>query len=360
MEHQPGQIYIGTGTIVKIILVSVLFYLIFVLKGLVLVVLMSIVIASAVEPMAKWFVDRKIPRLLGVILIYLTIASLLAVTVLYLLVPLLGESVNILKTLPTYFSSDTVSSTIEKTDFLSSQPELVSGLKSTFNIQELINQMTAMIDSFSVGAFNTIAYVFGGLMNFVLMIVLSFYLSVDEGGVRKFLRIITPLKHEPYVLDLWSRAQMKIGLWMQGQLILAVIIAMLVYLGLTLLGVPNALLFAFLAGVFEIIPLFGPILASIPAIMIAFVNLGFSTALGVIGLYLIIHQFENHLIYPLVVKKVTGVPPIMSIIALVAGWEIAGFLGLLISVPLITALMEFFDDLERDKIEKIERMKMGA
>jgi predicted PurR-regulated permease PerM len=141
---------------------------------------------------------------------------------------------------------------------------------------------------------------------------------------------------------------------MQGQLILAVIIGMLVYLGLTLLNVPNALLLAVLAGLFEIIPLFGPILASIPGVMIAFVGGGMSLAVVVIGLYLIIHQFENHLIYPLVVKKVTGVSPIVSIIALVAGWELAGFLGLIISVPFATVLMEFFDDVERNKIAQIE------
>ena len=141
---------------------------------------------------------------------------------------------------------------------------------------------------------------------------------------------------------------------MQGQLVLAIIIGMLVYLGLLLLGIPNALLLATLAAAFEIIPLFGPILASIPAIALSFANGGFSSALLVAGLYIIVHQFENQLIYPLVVKKVVGVPPIVSIIALVAGYELAGFLGLILSVPIAAVVIEFFEDLERDKIEKIE------
>jgi predicted PurR-regulated permease PerM len=84
---------------------------------------------------------------------------------------------------------------------------------------------------------------------------------------------------------------------------------------------------------------------------------GFTTAILVAGLYIIVHQFENQLIYPLVVKKVIGVSPIVSIVALVAGFELLGFLGLILSVPIATVVLEFFDDLEKDKIEKIERMK---
>jgi predicted PurR-regulated permease PerM len=188
---------------------------------------------------------------------------------------------------------------------------------------------------------------------------MSFYLSVERDGVGKFLKIITPLKHEGYIIDLWKRSQRKIGLWMQGQIILAVTIGVLVYLGLLLLNVPNALLLAALAGAFEIIPLFGPILASIPAIAISFVSGGFTAAILTAAFYLIIHQFENQLIYPLVVKKVVGVPPIVSIVALVAGFELAGFLGLVLSVPIAAIFIEFFDDLEKNKIERIENMKAG-
>ena len=121
----------------------------------------------------------------------------------------------------------------------------------------------------------------------------------------------------------------------------AFLVAVLVYIGLTLVGIRDALVLAFLAGLFEIIPLFGPILAAIPAVTLALVTNGISSALLVIGLYIIIHQFENQLIYPLVVRKIVGVPPIISILALIVGFKLAGFVGLLISVPLATMLIEF-------------------
>ncbi len=348
-------ISINVGTIAKAIVVILLFGLLFILKNLVLVLLMSIVVASAIEPATQWFIRRGVPRLFSVLLIYLSIAVCLVGIVFFLLLPLLSESSDFLRNLPLYFNATTVSNTITNNSFLSSQP-FVAGLTNSLNLEQVILQINNTISTISSNVFGSLATVFGGLLSFFLMIVISFYLAVEDDGVGKLLKAITTIKHEKYVVALWKRSQRKIGLWMQGQLILAVIIGMLVYLGLLMIGVSNALLLATLAAAFEIIPLFGPILASIPAIMIAFVTGGFSLAVLVIGLYIIIHQFENQLIYPLVVKKVVGVSPIVSIVALVAGFKLAGFIGLILSVPIAAALIEFVNDFEKDKIERTEKM----
>jgi predicted PurR-regulated permease PerM len=116
-----------------------------------------------------------------------------------------------------------------------------------------------------------------------------------------------------------------------------------------ILDIKNALLLSVLAGLFEIIPVFGPILSAIPAILMAFVGGGITSAVLVTGLYIIVQQFENHLIYPLVVKKVVGVSPIIVIIALIIGYKLAGFLGIVLSVPMVSALMEFVDDIDKKK-----------
>ncbi len=326
MERLESVIHISAGTIIKTVLILLLFWTLFLLKNLVLIVLLSIVIASAIEPATQWLIRRKTPRLLSVILVYLSLAVILVCVVYFLILPLLSESSQFLKDLPTYFNVDTVSNTIDQSKFLSSQ-SIVNNLKNSANLEQIISQINNTIASLSNNTFNTISSVFGGILSFFMMIIMSFYLSVERDGIGKFLKIVTPLKHEDYIIDLWRRSQKKIGLWMQGQIILAVIIGVLVYLGLLLLNVPNALLLAVLAAAFEIIPLFGPILASVPAIAISFVNGGFASVILVVGLYLIVHQFENQLIYPLVVKKVVGVPPIVSMVALIAGFELAGFLG---------------------------------
>lgn len=351
MNLKDNAIYISVGTIAKTIVVAFLFYVAYLLKDLILVVLLSIVIASAVEPGTQWFLRRGVPRLFGVILIYLCLALFMVGAVFFLLIPLLGESSDFLANSSLYFSP----STIINSSFFTSQP-FVAELTDSFDLEKLILQINTITSSIASNTLGSITTFFGGLLSFLLTIILSFYLAVEEDGVGKFLKAITTLKHEKYVVELWKRSQKKIGLWMQGQLVLAVIIGMLVYLGLLIINVPNALLLATLAAVLEIIPLFGPILASIPAIMIAFVTGGMPLALVVIGLYIIIHQFENQLIYPLVVKKVIGVSPVVSILALTAGWELAGFIGMILSVPIASAVIEFFNDFEKDKIEAIEKM----
>lgn len=359
MEHKEQSITISVASVVKVLAVIVIFGVLFMLKNLVLVLLMSIVIASAIEPATQALVNRRIPRLFSVIFIYLACIIFVIGIVFFLFLPLLSESNDFLTNFSTYFNATTISTMLAHNGFLSSQP-IVVGLKNSVDFAQVINKINDVIGSITSNAFSTITAVFGGLLSFVLMVVLSFYLSVEEDGVGKFLKAITPLKQERYVISLWKRSQRKIGLWMQGQLILAVVIGMLVYLGLSIIGLPNALLLATLAAVCEIIPLFGPILASIPAIVIGLSTGGLSLGLVVFFFYIIIHQFENQLIYPLVVKKVVGVSPIVSIVALVAGYQLGGFLGVVLSVPIATAVIEFFDDFEKDKLEKSERMKMAS
>jgi predicted PurR-regulated permease PerM len=130
---------------------------------------------------------------------------------------------------------------------------------------------------------------------------------------------------------------------------LAVLVGVLVYLGLMILGIKNALILAVFAAAFEIIPLFGPIIASIPAVLTGFADGGITSGLLIAGLFLIIQQFENHLIYPLVVKKVVGISPILVIIGLFIGAKLAGFLGIILSAPITSVIMEYLEDVQRNK-----------
>ena len=123
----------------------------------------------------------------------------------------------------------------------------------------------------------------------------------------------------------------------------------LLYLGLTILGVKYALLLGVLAAVFELIPVFGQILSAIPAIVIAFSTGGLTMAFLTLGLYMIVQQFEAHLIYPIVVKKIVGIPPLLVILALLIGFRLFGFLGVLLSVPIAGAIQELVGDIERQK-----------
>ncbi len=325
---------ITTGSIVRIILISGLFVALYYIRDVILVVLAAIVIASSVEPIIKWFNQYKIKRLPGVLVTYIAIGGVLAGFFLFFIPSLLSETVGYLNNLPESINV----SDLWGTDGVS---------EKSFPVKEFVSDISSVITGTGEGTFKTVSLVFGGVLSLILMIVLSFYLAVQEDGVANFLRIITPDKNQEYIIDLWKRSQAKMGYWMQGQLVLAFIVGVLVYLGLTIIGVRHALLLATLAALFEIIPVFGPILASIPALTISFVDGGVSLGVSVLILYVIIHQFENHLFYPLVVKKIVGISPIIVILALIIGAKLAGFLGAVLAVPLSAALMEYVNDVEK-------------
>ena len=362
-EQKHGTISISSGTIVKVILICLLFVVLYLIRDIVLIVLTAIVIASAIEPGARRLVKWGLPRIFSVFLIYVVLGIALAAIV-YVFVPLLlQDASNFLSSVPRYADSISLWAPAGSQAITNAANSVAPGINassvvaqqiadSSFSISNAISQLNGAISNISGGFFNTVSFVFGGILSFILIVVISFYLTVQENGIEKFLLIVTPIRHEKYALDLWRRTQNKIGLWMQGQVVLMLLVGILVYLALTVLGVQNALLFAFLAGLMELIPLFGPVLSAIPVVAATYVSGGVSFALVIVGVYIIIHQFENHLIYPLVVTKIVGVPPILVILSLIIGFELAGFLGILLSVPLAATLVEFVEDVQKNKIAR--------
>ncbi len=346
-DSKNFTINISSAAIIKTILLLMLFGILFLIKDLVLVVLAAVVIASSIEPATKWFGRNKIRRVPAVIILYVLLVLCLAGFFLFFLPSVLNEAVVYLNNLPSDLSLSDLWSPIKESGFFPSSS--VAGIADNFSIKEMVGSLRTVIAGTGSGIFKTASIIFGGALSFMLIMVLSFYLAVQEDGVANFLRIITPRRHEKYVIDLWKRSQIKIGYWMQGQLLLGLIIGVLVYLGLTILGIQHALLLASLAAIFELIPIFGPILSAIPAVLIGIVDNGVPVGLLVIGLYLIIHQFENHLLYPMVVKKIVGVSPIVVILSLVIGAKLAGFLGVILSVPISAVIMEYVNDVEKDR-----------
>ena len=363
-DPSPNHISLTTGTIFRTVLVLLFFWLLWYLNDIVLVVLAAVVVASAIEPLTIALGRLGVARIISVLATYLVLA-LLFVGFFYFFVPsLLSDTANFLRAVPKLLEVVPASLPIEANQLSVERgadlaQTLSHGLRQAVaepsSLTAVFTDLSQILSSFSNAFWDNISVVFGGIVSFILMVVLSFYLAVQEDGVAAFLHVVTPERHEAYVLGLWRRAKRKIGFWIQGQILLAVLVGILVYLGLTVIGVKNALFLAALAAVFETIPLFGPILSAIPGIMLAFASgtliapAGITSALLVAGLYLIIQQFENHLIYPLVVKKIVGVPPLLVILALLTGAKLAGFLGILLAVPIAATLVEYFDDLQKRK-----------
>lgn len=348
-DRDNRVVSITVGTMWKALAVVLCFWMLWTLRDLVLVIVTSVILASSIEPAVKWLGKYRIHRIPAVLSVYVALAGLF-VGIFYAFVPpLVNEVVDFAGKVPglakeinmSLFGGD--SAAIQNGEIFFAQ------LGEGASIQDLLKTLSAISSGASHGIASAAGSVFGGFFSFVLVVVLSFYFAMQERGIENFLRIIIPFGREAYAIDLWERSKAKIGKWMQGQLLLGIMIFILVYLGLTIFGIPYALLLAFLAGALELIPVFGPIMSAIPGVLLAFSVGGTSLALVIAGFYLLVQQFESHLIYPLVVRKIVGVPPILVILALIIGAELAGFLGILISVPIAAAIMELVDDIEKKK-----------
>ena len=346
-KNNTNAVVISTGTIVRTVLVLVAVYLFWSLRDLILVLLTSIVIASFVEAAIPSFKKIKIGRVFAVVIMYVLAITFLA-SIFYLFAPLLiTEIYNFATFISQYAPGIDFLNYFNNTAF-SGAKDIVNNLSHGMSVGSLLSTSQAFITNLSSGFFTTLSVAFGSIFNVALIIIISFYLSIQDKGIENFLRVVLPLKFEEYVIDLWNRTRVKIGLWMKGQMLLGILIAILTYLVLAIMGIQYALLLSIIAGLMELIP-YGILIALVPAVSFSYLSGGMSTALMVLGAYLIIHMFEVYLFSPLVIKKVTGLSPLIIILAVLVGVELGNFWGLLLSIPGALLLMEIMSDMEKHK-----------
>lgn len=340
-EHSHTYVDISTKSIFKFILIILGLFLLYVLKDVLVIFLLALIIASAIGPFANWLQGKGLPRIFGVLLLYLIVFGLI-IFILSLVVPFISQDLlQLTRNLPELLSKVTTS----LDDVQQESPGYFDFLGE---IQNLLDSFGTYLQQFSQSAFGLIVNIFGGIFSFVAVVIISFYLSVMKGGIEMFLKSVVPEKHERYVVDLWKRSEHKVGRWLQGQLLLALIVGLVVYVGLSLMGVKYALLLGILSMVLEIVPVAGPVLAAIPGVVLAFFD---STSLGlwVLLFYLVVQQLENHILTPIILGKTTGLNPVVVIIALLVGANLAGIVGMILAVPIATILVEILDDLAKHK-----------
>ena len=338
MDSDKRSIYVNITAfgIFKIILILILFYVLFIVRDVLAVLFVSLILASALDPWIDWMQSKKIPRVMGVIIIYLLIFLAISSTV-YLLVPPMVEQIKELgENLPKY--SDKLLSGVS---FLKSY-SVEHGFSD--NIKDSVGTINSSFQNAAGGVFNTIGSLFGSILSFFLVLVITFYMSVEQNAVKKIVWSVAPEKHQLYIMQLIYRMQKKIGLWLRGQLILSFIIFILVFIVLSILGVKYALVLAMLAGLTEFVPYLGPILAAIPAIFLAFAE-DPMLAVVVAVMYYIIQLVENHIIVPKLMQKVVGLNPVIIIAVLLMGFKIAGVPGAILSIPVATAGAVFIKDI---------------
>lgn len=330
MEQQQKITFdISIGAILKVVAVVLAVIFLYLIRDLLIIFIVSIILATLIDPLANWFAKHRIPRALAVLLIYIVLIGVLVLTIVLLIPPLVEQSGQVIKIISTYAGG-----LIERISALKNVP-LVKSLVSQ-NL-EALGSIQAGLPGAVSGVFSTLTGVVGGFVSFLLILVLTFYIVVEGDAFKKFFKSISPEKYQPHLVGLMTRAQHKMGLWFRGALILAIIVGVMVYIGLTVLGVKYALVLAILAGILELIPYFGPFISAVPAVLLAFSQ---APAKGILVLvmYVIIQRLENDILVPKVFQKTAGLNPVVSIMSMGIGFIVAGFFGALLAIPVATAI----------------------
>lgn len=326
-SNERVSISITTGTIVRTIAIVAALWVLWAIQDIVLYVFIALLVAGLLYPWARWAKAHTIPRGLAVVVAYILLLGVFAF-VLALLVPaVLSEVKNLASTQGGVWqwfhqAAGSTQSFLSKYGIGGSLQELFQGWGQI--------QFTA------TKLFDVLIQIFGGIAGFLTVLVLSFYVIVEENAVRNLFRHAIPKEYQDMVGHVVWQVIEKLGGWMRGQIVLGLIIGILYFIGLSIIGVPYALLLALFGGLTEFIPYIGPFISGIPVVIFAFTDSPWR-ALAAAILIVIIQQLENNVIVPKVMQKAVGINPVLSIVAFLIGAERFGVVGAIVAIPVAVA-----------------------
>ncbi len=332
----PVKINISTSTIVRVIVVIVAVALVYVLRDIVAIFLVALLVAALIDPFADWARRFHLPRGLSVFLIYLFLLALAAGAFLLVVPPVvsqLGQAVSTYSsTIESFLGPEIDLDALLAGDIFSQDVDTVLSTVQEVGLSEAIPDVLGLITGF-----------FGSVMAVVLILILAFYLVAEEDALSRGVMWLTPPKYGDFVKRLAPKIRKQIGAWLRGQLLLMLLIFLITYAGLLILGIPFALVLAFLAGLLEIVPFLGPTFAVIPAFLIA-ISVSPVHAVLVVLLYIVIQQLEADILTPKIMQRVGGLNPILSILALLVGFQIAGIAGAILAIPLTMVIGVYLEE----------------
>jgi len=327
------KIDISSSTIFRTLLIVISFWFLYLIWDVLVMLFAAIVVASAIEPIANYLQRYKVPRALSVIIVYVAALILFGSLLTLLVDPLTEQLRQLAQAIPGLVSS---------VDKLHVAP-----------LQEAVGRLGNAVAQVSVNIFQGAGAVVARSAMVLFVFVVAFYLVMEQGALKKFFSLVVPAAHWPFAERIIGRAQRRIGRWVLAQLSLGAIVGTIIGVSLWLIGVQYALLLGLLAGLFEFIPVIGPIMAAIPAVVVG-LSQSAVTGLVVLALFIVVQQFDNHVLIPNIMRRAIGLHPLATIIAVLLGARLLGIAGAILAVPAATLLHIVVSDVWRSASEEEE------
>ena len=311
-----------------LVFVSVIFsfWLLYRFNQVIFTLCIAIVMGTVIRPAVTWLYQHGLPRIAGVILVYILLFALL-VGFLFLLSPLIIEqSGTIIAAMPIYYH-DFRAGVINYSNPLIVQlgeflPAVLPSLKPAQNVMASAGQVFGYLSS-------TAQFIFTAMV----VLILAFYWTLDGPRIIQSFLMLVPQDQRESIRDLISAMETKVGYYIAGQGFLCIVIGIMALIAYLLIGLPNALVLALIAGVLEAVPMVGPLLGAVPAGLVA-LSLGPDKLIWVIVATVIIQQLENSLLVPRIMSRAVGVNPFVTLLALFAFSSFFGIAGALMAIPL--------------------------
>jgi predicted PurR-regulated permease PerM len=322
-----------------LVFVALSFWLLYRFNQVAFILFIAIVMGTVIRPVVGWLHRRGLPRVAGVILVYLLLLALLISFVLLLFPLVVEQGTTIAAAVPGYYQSlrewmvnDPNPLIVRLSEFL---PATLPGLEP---IQQTGQQMLASAGQ----ALGYVALAAKVIFMATVILLLAFHWTLDGPRTIQSLLLLVPTGQRENISELISAMETKVGFYIAGQSVLCLVIGIMALVAYLLIGLPNALVLALVAGVLEAVPMIGPLLGAIPAAVIA-LSIAPSKLVWVIVATLIIQQIENSVLVPRVMRKAVGVNPFVSLLAIFAFSSLFGIAGALMAIPIAAIIQLLLD-----------------
>jgi predicted PurR-regulated permease PerM len=335
LKIKPSQVALAGLTLLAVFGAALL---VLRLLDLLILVFVALVITATLRPMVSALKHRGIPKTLALLLIYLGILGVLTGLFVLVIPALINQGGALIRSLPQVYASLVASLANNPYDVIRTLPQrLPTG-------DQLASQLQAVSGMVLNGALGIGMGVVAFLTQMLTMIVLSVYLTLDQSRLERFWLSLAPATQRPELLAIWREIENRLGGFVRGELLLMTSIGVMASLGYLAIGLPYPLALGVLAGLLEFVPMVGPALGAIPAIIVA-LSISPQAAILVVVYSIVIQLVENNLLVPRLMGRSVGVSPVIVILAIFAFTSLLGIAGAFLAVPLAAILQVLMDHL---------------
>ncbi|HAL15981.1 MAG TPA: hypothetical protein DCP32_04275 [Anaerolineaceae bacterium] len=324
---------------IVLVLVAFCFWLFYRFYQVVFALFFAIVLGTVIRPVVTWLNRRGLPRIAGVLVVYLLLLALIVGFVLLVFPSIVEQGSTISAAVPGYYQS--------LREWMTNFPDQLIAQLGTFLPVALpglapIEQTGQQMLIFAGQAVGYITWAAKAVFMVTTILLLAFHWTLD--GPRTILSLLqlVPKSRRESISELISAIEEKVGFYIAGQGVLCLVIGILSLVTYLLIGLPNALVLALVAGVLEAVPLIGPLLGAIPAGVIA-LSIAPSKLIWVVVATLVIQQTESIFLVPRVMRKAVGVNPFVSLLAIFAFSSLFGIAGALMAIPTAAIIQLLLD-----------------